>query len=293
MLSPAEIKTRLERVLLRVQKPGRYAGGELNQVIKAWDQVQTHIALIFPDIYDLGVPNLGLAILYEILNDRADVVAERAYLPWIDMETVMREAGIPLYALESHHALADFDILAITLPYESLYTNTLNLFDLANVPLRSAERDETHPLVIAGGHAAFNPEPMSAFIDAFIIGEGEEVMIDVVNAHQAWKSSGSTRADLLRRLATVPGVYVPSLYETSYNPDGTIAKISSLAPEASLPVRKRIVAHLPPPPTRFIVPAVDVVQNRISIEIMRGCTRGCRFCHAGMINRPVRERPGF
>src|SRR5512142_1392684 len=193
-IDPKEIEHRLERILLRVQKPGRYTGGELNQVIKPWDAVQTRVALIFPDIYDLGLPNLGLAILYDQINNRADALAERAYAPWTDMEAEMRAAQIPLYGLESKHALADFDILGFTLPYESLYTNALNILDLAGLPLIAAERDERHPLVIAGGHAAFNPEPMSAFIDAFAVGEGEDVVLDIARAVAEHK--GDRRAAL-------------------------------------------------------------------------------------------------
>ncbi|MEJ5203259.1 MAG: B12-binding domain-containing radical SAM protein, partial [Anaerolineales bacterium] len=210
MLSANEIQTRLERVLLKVQKPGRYVGGEYNQIIKTWESVKTRVALVFPDIYDLGLPNLGLAILYDELNRRPDVLAERAYAPWLDMETMMRQHGIPLYSLESKHALADFDIVGFSLPYENLYTNTLNLLDLAQIPLFSSERDEAHPLIIAGGHATYNPEPMAVFIDAFVIGEGEEVIHEVVNAYQSWKSNGGARIDLLIALSHVSGVYVPS-----------------------------------------------------------------------------------
>lgn len=290
MISPAEIDNRLERILLRVQKPGRYVGGELNQVVKEWAAVQTRVALAFPEIYDIGLPNLGLAILYHSLNGRPDVLAERAYLPWTDMEFQMRQNGIPLYSLETHHALADFDILGISLPYESLYTNTLNLLDLAGIPLRSGDRGLAHPLVIAGGHATYNPEPMHAFIDAFVIGEGEEVIHEIVATHQGWKRGGASREELLLALAQIKGVYVPSLYEPVYHPDGTIASIHRLNSCAPSIIQKRLVGKLPPPPTRFIVPNIDVVHNRVSIEIMRGCTRGCRFCHAGMVNRPVRER---
>jgi radical SAM family uncharacterized protein len=290
-VSTEYIQSRLERILPTVTKPGRYTGGEFNQVVKDWDAVQTRVALAFPDIYDLGLPNLGLAIFYEALNDRPDVLAERTYLPWLDMEAALRQAELPLYSLETHHALADFDILALTLPYETLYTNTLNLLDLARIPLLSRERTPAHPLVIAGGHACYNPEPMADFIDAFAIGDGEEVFHDIIAAQQAWMQDGGIdRIALLRSLAQIPGVYVPALYAPRHHPDGTLAGVEPIDPAAPRQVTKRVVGQLPPAPTRFIVPSIDVVHNRVSVEIMRGCTRGCRFCHAGMVNRPVRER---
>jgi len=291
VLTPLEIDSRLERILPTVQKPGRYTGGELNQVVKDWNSVQTHLALVFPDIYDLGMSNLGLAILYDQVNQRPDALAERAYSPWTDMETAMRQHGIPLYSLESKHSLAEFDLIGISLPYETLYTNTLNLLDLAGIPLFSSERTRHHPLVIAGGHAAFNPEPMHAFIDAFVIGEGEEVIHEIIETHQDCRQSGTDRSSLLHALAGIPGVYVPSLYQAHYHPDGSVMRVEKVYPTAALPIQKRIVAKLPPPPTHFLVPYIDTVHNRIPIEIMRGCTRGCRFCQAGMITRPVRERP--
>ncbi len=290
VLTPDEINKKLERILPTVQKPARYTGGELNQVVKNWDSIETHIALVFPDIYDIAMSNLGLAILYELINDRPDALAERAYTPWVDMEAAMRTTAIPLYSLESRHPLAAFDIIGFSLPYETLFTNCLNVLDLAGIPLRSVERGDTDPLVIAGGHATFNPEPMYSFVDAFVIGEGEEVIHEVIEVYQSWKHRNHSRQHLLQSLSSIAGVYVPSLYQVHYHHDGTIEKVEKLAEEAHLPVQKRIVANLPPPPTHFIVPNIETVHNRVPIEIMRGCTRGCRFCHAGMVSRPVRER---
>jgi radical SAM family uncharacterized protein len=290
LISSQQIEKKLNSLLPFVQKPGRYVGGEYNQVKKDWDSVKTHVALVFPDIYDLGLPNLGVMILYEELNKRADALCERAYLPWLDMEIAMRENGIPLYSLESKTPLAQFDLIGFTLPYETLYTNVLNALDLANIPLYSDERDATHPIIIAGGHAAYNPEPMAAFIDAYVIGEGEEAIHEVIENIQRSKDLGADRVDTLHALQAVPGVYIPSLYEPNYHPDGRFASLVPRSPKAPASISKRICATLPPPPTRFLVPSIDVVHNRIAMEIMRGCTRGCRFCHAGMVNRPVRER---
>jgi radical SAM family uncharacterized protein len=290
MLSPNEIETRLERILLKVQKPGRYVGGELNSIVKDWASVQTRIAFVFPEIYDIGISNLGIQVLYDLVNQRPDALAERAYMPWLDMEEQMRLTGIPLYSLETKHALADFDILAFTLPYETLYTNLLNALDLAGIPLRAAERSDAHPLIIAGGHACFNPEPMSAFIDAFAIGEGEEAIGEILDSLQKSKAQNLDREARLRKLAQIPGVYVQKFYAVSYLEDGTVERVTPTIPEAPKTVLKRMVAQLPPASTRFIVPNIEAVHNRVSVEVMRGCTRGCRFCQAGMIMRPVRER---
>ena len=300
-MSPGEISRRLERVLLEVQRPARYIGGEYNSVVKEWTDNQVKVALAFPDIYDLGMSNLGLAILYELLNSREGIAAERVYLPWSDMEAVMKREGIPLFSLESRHPLANFDVLGISLPYEQLYTNVLHLLHLADIPLRSAERlDQEYPLVVGGGHAVFNPEPMADFIDAFVVGEGEEVIVEIAETVRKWKETSEQRNEglgerdnrlrLLREVARLDGVYIPQFYTVDYHTDGRVAEVRPTDEAACFPVLKRIVKTLPPPVTDFIVPWVDIVHNRAAIEIMRGCTRGCRFCHAGMVTRPVRER---
>jgi radical SAM family uncharacterized protein len=279
----------LNRILPTVQKPGRYTGGEWNSVVKDWNAIPMRIALAFPDVYDLGMSNLGLMVLYDIINKRQDMLAERVFVPWSDMDTALRSVDLPLYTLETKRPLRDFDILGISLPYEQLYSNTLSLLDLAGLPLLSTARDERYPLVVAGGHATFNPEPMSDFIDLYAIGEGEEIIIEIAETFQRWRNR--SREEQLRALARIPGVYVPRFYDVAYESDGTVARVWPTVEEAQFPVTKRILPVLPPPPTRFIVPFVRVTHDRASIEIQRGCTRGCRFCHAGMVTRPVRERP--
>ncbi|MFW5691158.1 MAG: TIGR03960 family B12-binding radical SAM protein [Chloroflexota bacterium] len=288
-MTPQALEKLLDRVLLRVEKPGRYVGGEYNSIVKDWDTIDFRVALAFPDTYDIGMSNLGIMLLYDQINQQADMLAERTFSPWDDMDAVMRAHDIPLYGLESRHPITRFDLLGISIPYEQLYTNVLNLIDLAGMPVRSEDRDERYPFIIAGGHSCYNPEPMAPFIDAFVIGEGEEIVVEVARTLQAMP--GASRLEQLEAVARIQGMYVPRFYDVTYNADGTVQAITPNNPVAPARVLKRIVPVLPEPFTRFLVPNIDTVHNRAPIEIMRGCTRGCRFCHAGMVTRPVRERP--
>ena len=280
----------IEKILYHVEKPGRYVGGEHNQIVKQWRDEMTKWCLIFPDIYDIGQTNLGLAMLYHALNQSEDILAERSFAPWVDMEAEMRRNAIPLFSLENKKALYEFDILGFTLPYESIYTNVLNILDLSAIPLLSIERDMSFPLIIGGGQATFNPEPMSDFFDAFVVGEGEEVVLEISKLYSVMKKEGANKQNLLAKLAKIDGVYIPSLYEVSYQTDGKIGSIKPTRNDIPEKITKRIVPVLPKHPSKFLVPNVEIVHDRVSIEIMRGCTRGCRFCHAGMVNRPVRQR---
>lgn len=281
-------------VLNGVSKPARYTGNELNAIKKDHAAMACTIALALPDVYEVGMSNLGLKILYQLLNDRSDIVAERVYAPWVDMEEKMREHKLPLYSLESFTPIRDFDIIGFSLQYEMIYSNVLNMLDLAGICLLTRERGDADPFIIAGGPCVYNPEPVADFFDIFIIGEGEEVMIELADCLIAWKNDGRPegRSGFLKRAAALTGVYVPSFYEIDYASDNTIQDIRVNEKVASPIVTKRVIRDMDivPFPKNPVLPYIDIVHDRIMLELFRGCTRGCRFCQAGIIYRPVRER---
>ncbi|HHY47002.1 MAG TPA: TIGR03960 family B12-binding radical SAM protein [Firmicutes bacterium] len=281
-----------DELLPEVVKPQRYIGNEWGSVRKDPSRCEVSFLLAFPDIYDIGMSHLGFKILYYILNQREDVCAERTYAPWHDMENAMRQRGMPLFSLESHRPAREFDFIGFTLQYELSYPAILNMLDLAGIPVMAASRRDGDPFIIAGGPGAYNPEPLWAFIDFFVIGEGEEVIGEIVDLYRELKKAGAPRSSILGRMSRIEGIYVPSFYEPVYGPGGELEEVRPLASEAPRVVRKRVVKDLDRAvfPDSFVVPFMEVVHDRAMLEVFRGCTRGCRFCQAGMVYRPVRER---
>ncbi len=281
-----------DEILLKVDKPARYIGGEVNAVMKDPKEVEVRFAMCFPDVYEIGMSHLGIQILYDMFNQREDVWCERVYSPWTDLDAIMRREGIPLFALESQDPIRDFDFLGITIQYEMCYTNILQILDLSGIPLLAEERTEEDPIVIGGGPCTYNPEPIADFFDLFYIGEGETVYPELLDLYKECKRKGVGRFEFLRRCARIPGIYVPSLYEVEYKEDGTIGSFTPVSQDVPAVIQKQVVMDVTnaPYPKAPVVPFIKVTQDRVVLEIQRGCIRGCRFCQAGMLYRPTRER---
>ena len=281
-----------DEILMQVEKPARYIGNEVNAVMKDKDKIKVRFAMCFPDVYEIGMSHLGIQIIYDMLNSFEDVWCERVYSPWVDLDAIMREKKIPLFALESQDSIKNFDFLGMTLQYEMCYTNVLQILDLAGIPLLSSNRTEDDPIVIGGGPCTYNPEPISEFFDIFYIGEGETQYRNLITLYETCKENGESRQDFLRKAACIPGMYVPAFYEVSYQEDGTIKEHKPIYEELPKTIRKEMVTEVSDTyyPMNPIVPFIKVTQDRVVLEIQRGCIRGCRFCQAGQLYRPVRER---
>ena len=281
-----------DEILLNIEKPARYIGGEINSVMKEKEKVDIRFAMCFPDVYEIGMSHLGIQILYDMLNRREDTWCERVYSPWLDLDKVMRDRNIPLFALESQDPVREFDFLGITIQFEMCYTNILQILDLSQIPLHARNRTKDDPIVIGGGPCAYNPEPLAEFFDIFYIGEGETVYNELLDSYKDWKKAGGSRTDFLRQAAQIEGLYVPQFYDVTYHEDGTIASFAPIDSAAPGKIRKQAVMNVTdaPYPMKPVVPFIKATQDRVVLEIQRGCIRGCRFCQAGMIYRPTRER---
>lgn len=279
-------------ILLKVDKPARYIGNEVNAVMKKKEEVDIRFAFVFPDVYEIGMSHLGIQILYDMLNRRDDIWCERVYSPWTDLDRIMREEKIPLFALESQEPIKDFDFIGITIQYEMCYTNILQVLDLAQIPLLAKDRNEEHPIVIGGGPCTYNPEPLADFFDIFYIGEGETVFYELMDQYKEWKASGKSKKEFLEMAAEIPGLYVPAFYDVTYHEDGTIASFEPNNSHAKTVIKKQMVLDVTNTyyPEKPVVPFIKATQDRVVLEIQRGCIRGCRFCQAGMLYRPTRER---